>query len=356
MWRFLESERKVILGLTEDADRTDSEIAEAYGLKKGTVASIRRRLVDSGAIYYSNVPAFNKIGCEMIGFHSGTAEPSEQTNVRMNDYIEFCNTCPQIFEGMIGGSSVALFTAFRDVTDYELFMQSHSRFFTGSRRSSKARLRGTQFPFKLSKGTYVPNFASTVHNLFRMDVPAPKERIPVACEIETPDLSKSERMTMVAMVENPMASDREIASKVKLSRQAITRIRNRLVEDGFVTRVCIPRLSRWGFEICVIAHAQFNMELSWEMRLKSQPRRVVNASFFTLSKPDEAVAGFLVPGFSEYTEAMESVMAWYHKMDAFDEKPELTVFPLERSVELRTFEYGPAVRNMLLNPEGRGNL
>ena len=39
MWKFLESEMKVILGLTEDADRTDSEIADTYGLRNGTVAT-----------------------------------------------------------------------------------------------------------------------------------------------------------------------------------------------------------------------------------------------------------------------------------------------------------------------------
>ncbi len=352
MWKFLESEMKVIFGLTEDANRTDSEIADAYGFKKGTVSSIKRRLLESGAIRYTNVPAFNKLGCEMLGFHAGAADPSERANARMNDYIEFCGQSPQVFEGIMGGGSVALFTAFRDVSDYELFMQNHGQFFTGHRRPSKARLRGTQFPFTLSRGTYVPNFAPIVHSLFQLEVPAPKERLPVACSVESPDLNTTERKAIVAMVEHPMASDREIASETKFSRQAITRIRNRLLDEGFITRVCIPRLYRWGFEICVIAHAQFNMELPWDKRLISQPRKVVSSSFFTLSKPDEGVASFLIPRFSEYSEALESVMVWYHKANAFDEKPDLTLFPLERSVELRTFEYGPAVRNLVLGSSG----
>jgi DNA-binding Lrp family transcriptional regulator len=356
MWKFLESEKKVILGLSEDANRTDSEIADIYGLRKGTVATIRRRLVDSGAVFYVNVPAFNKLGCEMIGFHVGTAEPSERADVRANDYLEFCNLCPQVFEGMVGGNSVILFTAFKSVTEYELFMQTHSQFFTGSRHASKARLHGTQFPFSMSRGTYVPNFAWTVYEFFKLEVPAPKARIPIRADVVTPDFSKTERTVLVAMVENPLASDREIASAVKLSRQAVTRIRNKFVEEAIVTKVCIPRLYKWGFEICAIAQVKFNMELSWEKRLKMQPGDVVNRSFLSLSKGDEGVASYLIPNFSGYSEALDNMMAWYHKVNAFDEKPIITLFPLERAVELRNFDYGPAVRNLLQSAGGRGNL
>lgn len=355
MWKFLESEMKVIIGLTEDANRTDSEIADLFGLRNGTVATIRRRLVDSGAVFYVNVPAFNKLGCEMIGFHNGAAEPSERADVRTNDYLEFCNLCPQIFEGMIGGGSVVFFTAFKNVTEYEQLMQTHSRFFTGARRVSKARLHGTQFPFSLSKGTYVPNFASIVHSFFKLDLPAPKPRIPIPAEVVTPDFSTTEKNALVAMVESPLASDREIASVVKLSRQAVTRIRNKFVEEGIITKVCIPRLYKWGFEICAIAHAQFNMELSWDKRLKTQPRDVVNQSFLSLSKPDEAVASYLIPKFSGFSESVDNILAWYHKANAFDEKPTITLFPLERAVELRNFDYGPAVRNLLMSSERKGN-
>lgn len=347
MWKFLESEMKVIIGLCENADRTDSEVAELYGLNKGTVASIRRRLLDAGAIHYVNVPSFNKLGCEMLGFHVGSTEPSDKTDARTSDYVEFCNRSPQILEGILGGNSVFFYTVFRNATEYDSFVQSHNRFFSGSRRTSKAKLRNAVFPYALSRGTFVPNFAPIVHNFFKLDVPTPKVQMPAPVDIESPDLTDTEKATLIAMVENPMASDREIASVVKLSRQAITRIRNRMIEDRFVTRACLPRLYKWGFEICAIAHAWFNMEMSWDKRLKSQPRTVVDLSFYTLSKPDEAVASYLIASFADYSDRVETVMAWYHKAGAFDEKPEITLFPLEHCIELRGFDYGPAIRKLL---------
>ena len=348
MWKFLESEMLVIMGLSEDATRTDAQIADMYGLKKGTVASIRRRLFDAGAISFVNVPSFNKLGCEMIGFHIGVTEPSERADTRANHYMEFTNRTPQIFQGLIGGNSVVMYTALRNATEYDAVVQAHNKFFTGAKRESKAKLTNSVFPFPLSKGTYIPNFALIVHRFFQLDVPAPKCELPATTEVETPDLSETERMTLVALVENPKASDREIAAVVGLSRQAITRIRNKLIEEGVFKPICLPRLYKWGFEICAVAHPKFNMELPWDKRLRTQPRECVELSYYTLSKADEAVANYIIAKYSEYSDQLEGKLAWYHKAKAFDEKPEITLFPLERCTELRTFEYGPAVRQLLL--------
>jgi DNA-binding Lrp family transcriptional regulator len=289
MWKFLDSEMRVILGLCEDATRTDAEIADVYGLKKGTVASIRRRLLDAGAISFVNVPAFNKLGCEMIGFHLGAAEPTDRSDMRANHYVEFTGKCPQVFDGLIGGNSIVMYTALRNATEYDSFIQAHNSFFTGAKRESKARLSSTVFPFGLSKLTLVPNYAPTVHRYFQLDVPPPKGVPFVSGEVESLDLSETERMTLVSLVENPNASDREIASIVGLSRQAITRIRNNLVENGIYSPICMPRLYKWGFEILAVAHPRFNMELPWEKRLKIQPKETIELSYYSLSKADEAV-------------------------------------------------------------------
>lgn len=348
MWKFLESEMHVILGLCEDATRTDAQIADLYKLKKGTVASIRRRLLDAGAISFVNVPAFNKLGCEMIGFHLGSAEPTERADTRANHYMEFTSKNPQVFEGIIGGSAVVMYTALKSATEFDAFVQGHNRFFTGTKRESKAKLTSSVFPFGLSKGAFIPNFAPIVHRFFQLDVPPPECELPDSADVETPDLSETERMTLVSLVENPKSSDREIASMVGLSRQAITRIRNNLVEDGVYTPICVPRLYKWGFEICAVVHPKFNMELPWEKRIRTQPRECIDMSYYTLSKPDEAVANYIFAKYSDYSDQVEGLLAWYHKAKAFDEKPDITLFPLERCTELRTFEFGPAVRHLLL--------
>lgn len=348
VWKFLESEMLVMLGLTEDADRTDSEIADIFNLKKGTVSSVRRRLLDAGAIQYVNVPSLNKLGCELIGAHIGSTEPSTRADQRIIHYQEFCSKTPQIFHAMMGGGSVALFSAFRNATEYDGFVTLHNHFFSGSRRSSKARLMSCMFPFTLTKMSEAPSFAGIVYRHFGLDVPSPRVRPLLSHDVESPDLTGTEKQTMVHMVENPDCSDREIAAKVGLSRQAITRIRNKFTDSNLIRRVCMPRLLKWGFELIATSHSRFNMEVSWEKRLKSQPKEIADLSFFTLSKADEAVTNHALARFADYSNDLEGTLAWYHKMKALDEDPGITLFSLDRCTELRVFDYGPAVRNLLL--------
>lgn len=346
MWRFLRSEMMVILSMVEDATRTDREIAELYDMNIGTVAAVRRRLVDAGAVYYVNVPSFNKLGCELMGFHIGSTDPAVSSDVKVSNYIEFCSKAPQVYDAIIGGNSIALYSVFKNATEMEKFAQSHNRFFSGSKRASRAKLDTTTFPYSISRGTYATNFAPLVHRFFKLDVPMPKPRPTTSEEVEEMDLSENEQRVLLALVENPMVSDRRIAPLAKLSRQAVTRIRHKLEENGYYTSICVPRLYKWGFEIYAVMHAQFRLDFGWSRRLERQPKETTELSVYTLSKADEGVGNYMIPSFQEYVTSVDPLLAWYHKSGAFDGDPEVTLFSLEQCIELKTFEFGPALRHI----------
>ncbi|MDQ1372507.1 MAG: hypothetical protein QG582_1425, partial [Candidatus Thermoplasmatota archaeon] len=97
----------------------------------------------------------------------------------------------------------------------------------------------------------------------------------------------------------------------------------------------------------VVSHAKFSMDLRWDIRIKSQPSETSDLPFFSLSKADEAVTNHMVSRYQEYTNGLENLLAWFHKMKAFDESPRITVFSLERSTELRSFDFLPALRHLL---------
>lgn len=347
MWRFLRSEMMVILGMVEDADRTDAEIADLYDMNKGTVASVRRRLLDAGAIFMVNVPSFNRLGCELMAVHLGTTDPGVSSDVKSNNYIAFCDGSSNIFNGVIGGGNIVLHSVFKNVTELESFNQEHNRFFSGAKRPFKAKMEFHIFPYALTKGTYVTNFAPSVHDFFHLDVPPPKPRAPTSGPVTAPDLTANEKRTFVELVASPLSSDRELASRLAISRQAVTRIRAKLFDEGYLTKVCVPRLYKWGFEICAVSHTLFSTEMRWDIRLKSEPKESANLSFMTLSKADEALMCHMVPKYQEYVERQERVLEWYHKMKVFDEPPKVTVFSLDRCTELRSFDFLPALKALI---------
>jgi DNA-binding Lrp family transcriptional regulator len=298
-------------------------------------------------MHFAYVPAFNRLGCEMLVYHYGPTDPAVRSDTKASHYMEFCSRTPQIHHALIGGNSVIFYTALRNATELESLIQQHNDFFTGTRRPSRAKLSQVIFPYALSRITSVPQFASIVHSYFGLENPLPK-RIPISSvKYDLADLNHTDKKILPALVSGPSASDREIASVVKLSRQAVARMRKKYREEGLLTKICIPRLYRWGFEICGVAHPKFSTEYSLDRRLKSQPKEISDWSYYTLSKTNEAVMNFMVSKFTDYSEKAENVLGWYHKMKMFEEGPEVILFSLERSTELRTFDYYPAVKHLL---------
>ena len=347
MWRFLPSEKLVIVAMIEDPSRTDAEIAEVCGMRTSTVATVRRRLLDAGAVFYINIPSFNKLGCEMIAFSKGVLNPAVSSDVKTDNYLDFCNHSPEIFDAIIGSQAVMFLSVLKSSADMEDQMLRHNKFFSGTRKPSKARLSTIAFPYELSRGTYTTNFAPLVHRFFKLDTPRPKPRPPVTVEVESPDLSENEKKVLVALVESPISPDREIATCVGLSRQTVTRIRHKLLEEEYCTFSCIPRLYRWGFEIFSTVHVRFAADFVWSDKFDAQPSEPVDYSFYSLLKPDEAVASHMISTFQDFTEGVEAGLAWYHKEKAFDQEPDITLMSLEHCVELKTFEFVPALRSVL---------
>ncbi len=347
VWKFLESEKLVILGLTEDANRTDADIADIFDMNKGTVAAVRRRLLDAGAIFYVNIPSFSRLGCEMVACHVGTLSPAVSADAKANNYLEFCNQSPHVFHGIIGGSAVILYTVFKNATDMDLFIQNHHSFFSGGRRSSRAQLETSYFPFALSRGTFATNFAPLVHRYFDLETPAPAVRKTESALVDEIELSANEAAILTSLVERPTASDNEISAAVGLSRQAVTRIRHKLEENKLFTRVCIPRVYKWGFEIFAVGRSQFSMDMPWKERVADTPQILSEMSFLTLSKANEAVSSFMVATFQDYADNAESLLGWYHNGNVFDEEPKITMLPLERCIELRNFDFVPPLKHAL---------
>lgn len=62
-------------------------------------------------------------------------------------------------------------------------------------------------------------------------------------------LSHKEKKVLIELAKNARLSDRELASRLKTSQPTVTRIRTKLIDDGFVDRFMIlPRLDRLGLK------------------------------------------------------------------------------------------------------------
>ena len=347
MLELLDSEKSVFYSLAQDASRTDAQIGELVGLKKGTVSSVRRRLMEADLLKFVAVPAFNKLGCELFAYQTGSTNPVE-SDVKASQYVEYAKKTPQIFFGVVGIEAFITFSVHRDLEDYEDMVLAYSNYFTGSKKEYRAKTRRTIFPYSHTRGTFIPNFSRLLHDHLKIKSGKPVDVGLSRAEVETPDFTDIEKRVLVLLVENPNASDRVVASMAKVSRQAVTRIRNRFEKERVFVRVCFPRLDRLGFELFLSAHSRFVLDVPWEKRLQNQPGIVVNRSFYTLTKATEGVGNYMFSKYADFSDGLDDVMEWYTKEGVIDEAPDLLLFPVERLTPLRMFDYGPAVRYLLM--------
>lgn len=349
MKRYLRTELLVMQGLLEDGTSSDRDISERFGLKTGTVASARRRLVKSGAIAYSNIPAFNRLGCEMVGLHIGTADLTVSLEERSSQYADFCDLNPEIFLGIMGGNSIVLYTALRNATENESLLQGHHRFFSGKIRGPRTRLRSHLFPYPLSWGTYCFNFAPILRAHYDFDGPEPVARMPRNEKLEDPDFNGSEAKVFVSFIEKPWLTDEAVSRIGGVSRQAVTSMRNKFVDSGLMCPTWIPDFRVWGFEMFASIHSHVIEEIPWErITPETEPKEALHLSFLTLGKGNEIVGNYAHPGFEQYSELSEKVMGVFEKLSLLEEKPHAILFSLATARFLRYFEFGPAVRQLLL--------
>jgi len=351
--RFVRSELLVMQGLLDDGTHSDKDIAERFGMKTGTVASARRRLVSSGTVTYAYIPAFNRLGCEMLGFHLGTADLTVSLEKRSSQYAEFCTVSPQVFFGILGGNSVLFYTALKDATEHERFMEGYDRFFSGKMKGSRTRLQSHMFPYRLSWGTYSLNFSPLVRLCYGVEGPEPRARLPRTEDIEEPDLKGTEAKGLVTFVEKPWLTDEAVSNIIGVSRQAVTSMRNKFVERGLLHPAWIPDLRTWGLEILVAIHAHFLEEIPWEkVTGESDHGDLLRNSFFTMAKKYEVVGNHISPSFEHFSDLSDRTNRIFERLPLLGARPEIALFPLGRARFLRYFEFGPAVRHLLLG-DGR---
>ena len=74
---------------------------------------------------------------------------------------------------------------------------------------------------------------------------------------------KKSKMNLLLLeyLKDSSRSDRQIAKTLKISQPTVSRMRNRLLEDGLVRHFsAIPDLAKMGYEIMAFSFVKFNME------------------------------------------------------------------------------------------------
>ncbi len=342
-----ESERLVIFGLMVDANLTDAALAKRCGMKESTVSSIRRRLMDSRLIYFTNTPSFHKLGCQLFVQMFGSTNPAVPRDVKDQTHLRFLDETSEVFDSASGEGFIMMSGVYRDFADYLIATDRYEMTFSGLHSSERADLRAAFYPLSISRVCYTYNFAPGLHRIFGLDVPAPVPNRPVRHQVECQPLSPVERRTLVNLVEYPHATDAQIGQLMGRSRQTVTNVRKRLERKGMYTRTCIIPLVLWNIELIAYVHLRFRPDIDADRRAELSEMDWVNMSWFTLERDTEAHATYMFKDYRDYLTEMQRMMKPLMDSGALKGDPIISLVSTTATKELRDGHYGPMVRKLV---------
>ena len=345
--RLSDQEKFVLFALTEDANRTDAEISERIGMKQAAVGRHRRSLVKNGHVHFVNLPSFHRLGLEFvvqIFGHINIALPWDRKTQIFNDWFK---KCPSIFEATFSEGFLLSSGVFRNIADFLTFQERFRIFFENLKGPRGEHFRYAFFPFDISRYSF-GNFAPSMSRIFEIDLQTPPMYKPlVKMKREIAPLSRSETKILMALTEFPEANDEEIGHMINKSRQSVTEIRGRLVEDELITRMAYPTFISEDFGALAYVHAMFDPDTTLERKVAVAGDSWWMQSIYTLERNSEVFAIYPFSSFKEYSDLIETYLKPFQESRLLLGEPEQFIGPPENIDDIIYCSFAPLVKQVL---------
>ena len=217
-----------------------------------TVTKLRTRLLEEGIIKRVNIPAFQRIGAELFIAGYGELNPYVSLNHRLKVGKELLKSSNTTFLAAGDGDR-----GFGFSRNYTTAIESILRTEKLADKVQKNPYKGSNYvfaSFKLARIFRFFNFALLISEAFGIQDPEfiePSLYFPLLPSIH---LHRRVKTVLAAMVEFPEKNNKELNQITGISRQTISIIRKKLIENEVIGAAYIPNIVMLGFEVFSFVH------------------------------------------------------------------------------------------------------
>ena len=324
--RLTKQERLVLFALVEDGSRTNADVADRIGMRESTVSIHKRHLIRNGYVHFVNFPAFHRLGFQMMAEIFLQVNPVVPLNRLAKAYGEFFNTTPWVFDAYAATGFITASGVFASVSDVIKLRDQYETFFQDS-PGLKGRMRIWLFPFDISRCRYAGNFAPGLHRMLDIEGLEPVTIPPERFEVKTAPVSQAEATILVNLVENPNATDAEVAHKMRRSRQSVNDARHSILEKGLYTRVAVPTLISRESGVSAAAYLKFRSTATFEKKVTVAGDEWWTQSSYFLERDSRLLACYWFKDLKECRSLMDKFVSPFAEADLLTESPEIFLAP-----------------------------
>jgi len=342
------NEKKVLNGICQYPNITDSELSEILQVKLSTLTSIKRRLSAGGYYRFLIFPLPNRLGCELLATIYMQFNPVIPLKQRMETTKRTIEVFDEIFFS-IGeeekGFSISLS---QNYTNIGRINEIRTETFGKLGLLEKEYPHEIIFPFETSHIHRFFDFSPFLQHLFKLE---DSQKISTTSElfrkISTTEFSPKEKKVYSALVKHPTATTQQIGDLVNLSRHTVARMKKNFFEDGLLQTLILPNLKKLGIEILTFSHIRFNLNKA----PSTQDLTILNtpSTIFFACRKFEAVLLSAYQTYQDFKEDEMNKIRYLKEHNLFSHPPFISNYMFERMEVIKDFDFSPLVRKILGN-------
>ncbi|MCK4758245.1 MAG: Lrp/AsnC family transcriptional regulator [Thermoplasmata archaeon] len=337
---YTEKEKQTLCGLVKYPDLNDRELAEKLKIKHSTITAIRRRMRSSNDLISIKIPMLQYFGFEILTISYGKLNHNiaiENKNMIMdkcsklhNNSFIFCSSDDMAF----------MISLYRNYTEVKKDIAELQRFLSMHDLLTEESWNHALFPFEVSKILNYFDYSPVLCRYF--DMKRESEKTP-SLDYETMrsvELSAKERAVLHGLVNDPELPNNALAKKIKVSRQAISNIKQRLTDDGVIKSLNIPNINEIGLEILVLSHVFFNPKCMMKDRRKGINYLLQETpQLFTITGSFESVMLHSVANYEEYNFYKNKLLSIYSTHSFIRGEPKIMLFPISDLIFHKYYDF-----------------
>lgn len=347
------NEKQVLYGLVRHPVLNDRELSELLGVKVSTVTAIRRRLRRAEYFVTRRIPMMNRLGWELlIGGHARLElTQGSQALPHLREALK--DRFRGLFHVVASTDHLSFLGFAADYTAARTEVGELRQALDRAKLLADGDLRFFALPMSLS---VVPAFFDYSHTLalaFDMD-----DRIAARMEhakVGDISLSRKETEVLKGLVRFPELSDKALAGRVRVSRQAVSKMRRQFEADGLLRTARLPNLRLLGFDLYVNAFARFAPASTIRARADAFDRLLkTSPTFFLASDDTEAFIVGAARTYEQFSVLRTTLTKHFEEREHLAGDPEVFVGLTSTTEILRNCEFGPLVQE-LTTPEPKSS-
>ncbi len=336
---------KVMCGMVKYPQLSTKKVAELLNINYWTVYKSLEKMKSSGLIREVIIPDFPALGFELLVIGYGSLTKRKMNTLQkiknLPKYPNFSSGIFYSFAESYRGFVLAVSKNFTEISKGLIYAERliKVREFLQTESTQMVIL-----PFEITEIPIFFDYGKLMCRDFGIEI----EEFAIKRKKKR-ELKKRELQVLLEMVKEPEASISAIAKSTGMAQQSVSKIKNKLFEEGWVQRKIIPNLAKMGYDVLVFAHWTSNpeeMEKVKNINLQKFGYDLSNI-IFSAYNPLEGIA---IAPFKTLKKSRE-IVSFFEKFGestgVLTKEPNILFLSLQEGIKIRDHVYYPIISSLV---------